>query len=66
MNKKNLNLDNTPYEIVGSMIGNAQASNVSLAEIIELWYYCEDIDQLDNAVAMLGRLKLCCTGELRK
>ena len=47
-----------PHIILGSALGNALASGLTLDEVLQCWYMSENLNEFDAAIAGLGKLRL--------
>ena len=53
------------HTILGSTLGNALASGLDTATLVQAWYNSDTIDEFDVAVAAAGRVKLIQDGEVK-
>ena len=53
----------TDYDILGSTLGDAKASGLSLDDVIYTWYNCNTLEEFDAAISALGTLRMIEQGK---
>lgn len=48
----------TDYDILGSLLGEADYSGMTVGELIAVWYNCNTIQEFDAAVSIQSSLKM--------